>query len=106
MGVLMLGAGLQSTLLGIRATLEGFPTGITGIVMACYYVGYLLGTISTPRLIRNVGHVRVFAAFAAVSLAATLVQAVYVHPIPWGAIRLGTGLCFPGIYVVPGSWLN
>ena len=106
MGVLMLGAGLQSTLLGIRATLEGFPTTVTGIVMACYYVGYLFGTIATPRLIRNVGHVRVFAAFAAIASAATLVQAVFVHPVPWGAMRLVTGLCFAGIFVVAESWLN
>lgn len=106
MGVLMLGAGLQSTLLGIRATLEGFPTTVTGIVMACYYVGYLFGTIATPSLIRSVGHVRVFAAFAAVASAATLVQAGFVHPVPWGAMRLVTGLCFAGIYVVAESWLN
>jgi MFS family permease len=106
MGVLMLGAGLQSTLLGIRATLEAFPTTVTGVVMACYYVGYLFGTIATPRLIRNVGHVRVFAAFAAVASAATLVQAGFVRPVPWGAMRLVTGLCFAGIYVVAESWLN
>ncbi len=106
MGVLMLGAGLQSTLLGIRATLEAFPTTVIGIVMACYYVGYLFGTIATPRLIRGVGHVRVFAAFAAVASAATLVQAVFVHPVPWGAMRLVTGFCFAGIYVVAESWLN
>lgn len=106
MGVLMLGAGLQSTLLGIRATLEGFPTTVTGIVMACYYVGYLFGTIAAPRLIRNVGHVRVFAALAAVASAATLVQAAFVHPVAWGAMRLMTGLCFAGIYVVAESWLN
>jgi MFS family permease len=106
MGVLMLGAGLQSTLLGIRATLEAFPTTVTGIVMACYYVGYLFGTIVTPRLIRNVGHVRVFAAFAAVASAAALVQAVFVHPVSWGAMRLVTGLCFASIYVVAESWLS
>jgi len=106
MGILMLGAGLQSTLLGIRATLESFPTTITGIVMACYYGGYFLGTIVAPRLIRNVGHVRVFAALAAVASAATLVQAAFVHPMPWAAMRLVTGLCFAGIYVVAESWLN
>ena len=106
MGVLMLGAGLQGTLLGIRATLEDFPTMVTGIVMACYYVGYLVGTITTPRLIRNVGHVRVFAAFAAVACAATLVQGGFVGPVPWAAMRLLTGLCFAGIYVVAESWLN
>lgn len=106
MGVLMLGAGLQSTLLGIRATAEAFPTMVTGIVMACYYVGYLLGTIVTPRLISNVGHVRVFAAFAVVAAAANLIQAGFVSPAPWAAMRLVTGLCFAGIYVVAESWLN
>ena len=106
MGVLMLGAGLQSTLLGIRATLEDFPTTVTGVVMACYYVGYLMGTIAAPRLIRNVGHVRVFAALAAISSAATLVQAAFVRPVAWAAMRLVTGLCFAGIYVVAESWLN
>ncbi|HVN99471.1 MAG TPA: MFS transporter [Steroidobacteraceae bacterium] len=106
MGVLMLGAGLQGTLLGIRATAEAFPTMVTGIVMACYYVGYLLGTIVTPRLISSVGHVRVFAAFAAIAAAANLTQAGFVSPAPWAAMRLVTGLCFAGIYVVAESWLN
>ena len=49
MGVLMLGAGLQGTLLGLRATIEGFPTPVIGVIMSCYYVGYLLGTFGcTP----------------------------------------------------------
>ncbi len=106
MGVLMLGAGLQSTLLGVRASLEAFPTAAIGIVMSCYYVGFLFGTILAPRMIRNVGHVRVFAAFAAVAAAASLCQAVFVHPVPWGIMRLLTGMCFAGIYVVAESWLN
>ena len=106
MGVLMLGAGLQSTLLGLRATLEGFPTPVTGAVMSCYYVGYLLGTIAAPRLLRQIGHIRVFAALAAIASAATLVQALFVNPFAWAAMRLTTGLCFAGIYVVAESWLN
>ena len=106
MGMLMLGAGLQSTVLGIRATAESFPTLVTGIVMACYYVGYLFGTIAAPRLIGIVGHVRVFAALAAVAAAAALAQAALVHPVSWAAMRLVTGLCFAGIYVVAESWLS
>ena len=106
MGVLMLGAGLQSTVLGVRASLEGFPTTVIGIVMSCYYVGYLFGTVTAPRLIRGVGHVRVFAALAAVASAATLLQAAYVHPVSWAALRMVTGLCFAGIYVVAESWIN
>src|SRR3981081_802306 len=106
MGVLMLGAGLQGTLLGLRATLEGFPTPVTGVIMSCYYVGYLLGTFAAPRLVRKVGHIRVFAALAAVASAAILVQGSFVHAIPWALMRLISGVCFAGIYVVAESWLN
>ena len=106
MAILMLGAGLQGTLLGLRATIEGFPTPVTGLVMSCYYVGYLLGTLIAPRLLRRIGHVRVFAAFAALASVAALVHASWVHPLPWGAMRLISGLCFAGIYVVAESWLN
>ncbi len=106
MGVLMLGAGLQSTLLGVRAQTEGFATAAIGIVMSCYYVGFLVGTVIAPRLIRGVGHVRVFSAFAAVAAASTLCQAVFVVPGVWAAMRLVTGICFAGIYVVAESWLN
>jgi MFS family permease len=106
MGVLMLGAGLQSTLLGLRATLEGFPTLVTGTVMSCYYLGYLLGTVVAPKLLRRVGHVRVFAALAAIASVAILVQGGFVNPLTWGAMRLVSGLCFAGIYVVAESWLN
>ena len=106
MGVLMLGAGLQSTLLGLRATLEGFPTLVTGIVMSCYYVGYVLGTVVAPPLLRQLGHIRVFAALAAVASVAIIVQGCFVDPWTWGAMRLVSGLCFAGIYVVAESWLN
>jgi MFS family permease len=106
MGVLMLGAGLQSTLLGVRATLEGFPTLVTGSVMSCYYVGYVLGTMIAPPLLRHVGHIRVFAALAAVASVAILVQGCLVNPWVWAPMRLASGLCFAGIYVVAESWLN
>jgi MFS family permease len=106
MGVLMLGAGLQSTLLGVRATLEGFPPLVTGLIMSSYYVGYLVGTRIAPPLLRHVGHVRVFAALAAIASAAVLTQGVFVNPPVWAATRLLSGICFAGIYVVAESWLN
>jgi len=106
MGVLMLGSGLQSTLLGVRATLEGFPTVVTGVIMSCYYLGYLLGTRIAPPLLRRLGHIRVFATLAAVSSAAILIQGCLVNPFVWSAMRLVSGLCLAGIYVVAESWLN
>ena len=106
MGILMLGSGLLSTLLGVRATLEGFPTPIIGLVMSGYYVGYLAGTQLVPRGLRQVGHVRVFAALAALASVAALAFASWVHPLPWALMRLLTGVCLAGIYVVAESWLN
>ncbi|MBV8343205.1 MAG: MFS transporter [Gammaproteobacteria bacterium] len=106
MGILMLGAGLQSTILGLRATLEQFPTPVIGLVMSGYYVGYLLGTLIAPRLVRQVGYVRVFATLAALASVAPLAHAAWVHPLPWAAMRVVSGMSFAGIYVVAESWLN
>ncbi len=106
MGILMLGAGLQSTLLGVRATIEAFPTAVTGIIMSCYYVGYLLGTRLAPMLLARVGPVRVFATLAALASVAVLAHGAWVHPAPWALMRFLSGICFAGIYVVAESWLN
>jgi MFS family permease len=106
MGILMLGAGLQSTLLGVRATIEAFPTAVTGIIMSCYYVGYLLGTRLAPRLLAKVGPVRVFATLAALASVAVLAHGTWVSPAPWALMRFLSGICFAGIYVVAESWLN
>lgn len=106
MGILMLGAGLQSTLLGVRATIEAFPTTVTGMIMSSYYVGYLAGTRLAPQLLQRVGPVRVFATLAALASVAVLVHGAWVHPGPWALMRLLSGVCFAGIYVVAESWLN
>jgi MFS family permease len=106
MAILMLGAGLQATLLGVRATLEGFSTFVTGAVMTGYYVGYIAGSLAAPGLVRRVGHIRVFAALTATAAAAILVQSVFVGPWEWALLRGISGVCFAGIYVVAESWLN
>jgi MFS family permease len=34
------------------------------------------------------------------------VQGMLVQPLPWALLRLASGFCFAGIYVVAESWLN
>ena len=104
--LIMLGAGLQNTLLGVRATLEGFGTGTTGFVMTGYFVGFLAGSLIVPRLLANVGHIRVFAALASVASGAALLHTVFVAPVSWFLIRVATGFCFSGLFVVAESWIN
>ena len=102
----MLGNGLQGTLLGVRASLEGFSTQTTGIVMTGYYVGFLIGSIVGPKLVKNVGHIRVFAALASIFSAAMLLHSLFVEPLTWFAIRVLSGFCVAGLYIVVESWLN
>ncbi len=103
---LMLGNGLQGTVLGIRSELEGFTTSVSGAIMASYFVGFLAGSRSVTRALQVVGHIRVFAALASMASAATLVHALAVHPVSWGLMRFTTGLCMAGLYVVAESWIN
>ncbi len=105
-GILMLGDGLQGTLLAVRATREGFPTAVTGLVMSSFYAGFLGGTLWAPGIVKRVGHIRVFAALAALASASILLHAAWVHPASWFALRLMSGFCFSGLYIVAESWLN
>ena len=104
--LLMIGSGLQGSLLGVRAEQASFSATTTGLVLGVYYVGYVLGSSWTPSLIRSVGHIRVFAALTSTASAAVIVHGVWVSPIPWLTLRLVTGICVAGLFVVSESWLN
>jgi MFS family permease len=106
LGLLMLGTGLQGTLLGLRASLEGFPTTITGIVMSGYFAGFMLGALVVPPLVRNVGHVRVFAALASLASALVLLHSVFIFALTWFALRVLSGMCMAGLVLITESWLN
>ncbi|NOX39460.1 MAG: MFS transporter [Alphaproteobacteria bacterium] len=104
--LLMLGNGLQGTLLGVRGAAEGFSTGAMSIVMSAYFLGFLGGSRMAPAMIRRVGHVRVFAALASLISAVLVLYAAAPNPIAWALMRVVIGFCFAGVYVVAESWLN
>ncbi|WP_119153188.1 MFS transporter [Caldimonas tepidiphila] len=108
-GLLVVGVGLLFSLLGLRAGLAEFSGLVTGLIMSAYFSGYILGTYVCPAVIRHVGHIRAFAAMASLaSLASTmpLLHALWVDPWFWGLLRLVTGVCLVGLYIVIESWLN
>ncbi|MGC1261105.1 MAG: MFS transporter [Jannaschia helgolandensis] len=104
--LLMLGNGMQGTLLGVRGAIEGFSTGAMSIIMASYFAGFLLGSQMVPDMIRRVGHVRVFAFLGSLASAGLILYPLLTNPIAWTGLRLLLGFCFCGVYIVSESWLN
>ncbi|EAR50542.1 membrane protein, putative [Oceanicola granulosus HTCC2516] len=104
--MLMVGNGLQGTLLGVRGALEGFSTLEMSVVMSAYFVGFLGGSRLAPEMIRRVGHVRVFAALGSAISAILILYPTLVSPWAWTLGRVIIGFCFAGVYVTAESWLN
>lgn len=106
MCLLMVGNGMQGTLLGIRGGLEGFSTFEMSIVMSAYFVGFLGGSRLAPHMIRRVGHVRVFAALASLISAVMILYPTFPAVPLWAVGRVLIGFCFSAVYVTAESWLN
>ena len=56
--ILLMGNGLQMTLLPLRAQAEAFSTVQIGIMGSAYYVGFAAGCFWGPYLVKRVGHIR------------------------------------------------
>jgi MFS family permease len=105
LGVLMLGTGLLGTVVGIRAQLEQFPTAVAGVVMSCFYLGFLIGCWIAPRMVQRKGHVKMYVVFATLGAVAAVAYPLVTNPLAWSIIRVVTGATMAGLYVVCESWL-
>jgi MFS family permease len=104
--ILLIGQGLQGTLLPVRATMENFSNVAIGIFGATYFLGFAIGCWRGPRLVQRVGHVRVFAAMTALASATPLLHGMWINLGAWIVLRFVSGFCFAALYVVIESWLN
>jgi MFS family permease len=105
-GLMALGVGLIGLLLPIRMHAEEVAPQIAGYVMSAYYAGFVAGSFMAQRIIGQVGHIRAFAAFAAILTAAVMVHALVFNIPLWGLMRAAVGFCMAGLYAVIESWLN
>lgn len=104
--LLMFGNGLQGTLIAWRASSEGFPPWLIGLITAAYYLGFALGCFHITHLLRQIGHIRAFSAMAAISTATIILAGLVVDPWLWAILRLVSGYCLAVLFAVIESWLN
>lgn len=106
LAILLLGVGLMGSLLSIRLNFEAVDPQIKGLILSAYYIGLVVGSQLAGRIIRQAGHIRAFAIFAALCTAGILLQGLYVLPAVWFVLRVAIGFSIAGIYMVVESWLN
>ena len=104
---MLLGAnGISSTLIAVRANLEGMSPTLIGAMGTSYFAGYVIGAAIATRLIGMVGHIRVFSALAAIAASCALLFTMRVDPYLWICVRAVMGFCSAALFTVIESWLN
>ncbi len=104
--LLSMGLGLLATFLSLRLTFEGFSTQMTGLILTSYFIGSVTGAIYCRRIIRSVGHIRAFAAFAALATAMIMLHGLYISGLAWAIFRFFTGISTIGLFMIIESWFN
>ena len=103
---LLAASGLHGLLLPLRGQAEGFSTTSLGLLGTAWAGGFVAGCFFAPRLVRKVGHVRAFGAFAASGAIVALMTGLLINPYAWIVLRACTGFTMAGSFMIIESWLN
>ncbi|MEZ5860047.1 MAG: MFS transporter [Geminicoccaceae bacterium] len=105
-GAFIVGNSLLGIVLPLRMAAAEYPVMLIGLIMAAYYAGLALGGNYGKRIILRVGHIRAFAAFAAVLATTALAYPMLFTAVAWIALRFINGFCIAGLQATIESWLN
>lgn len=104
--ILLVGHGLQLTLVPLYAISLAWEPALIGYIGSSYFAGFVLGCLTVPRLVARVGHIRVFTVLIALATASLLFIGLVDNFGLWLVARCLTGWALAGIYMVIESWLN
>ena len=101
-----MGNGLLFIIIPMSMRLDGQDTDAIGLVMSLYFVGMLLGSLYGRHLISRVGHIRIFAACAAVATMSALLHSIWSVPLVWGVLRVLIGFTNATFFMTMETWLS
>jgi MFS family permease len=104
--LIQLANGFFGTFISLRVAIEDFAPTMAGLVLSSYFAGFTLGALRCGRIIERVGHIRAYAAFAGLVVAATAAMPLRVGPLPWLVLRAVVGFGCAGLFITTESWLN
>lgn len=97
-------SALLTTLIPIRLNIAAIPVNQIGIIAAGFYAGMIIGAFKIEKLVSRIGHIRGYAAFAAILTVVTLCQGLYFEVFTLFMLRLFTGFSMAGIFIIIESW--
>jgi MFS family permease len=103
---LLLAGGMHGLLLPVRGTIEGFSTVELGLIGTGWSIGFIVGCLLMPTVVRRAGHVRAYGAMGSVSAVVILLNLLIISPAAWILLRALSGFCFAGAAMIVESWLN
>ena len=106
MAILLIGHGLQLTLLPVHALFLGWSSTRIGLTGSFYFVGFVTGCMLVPGVVSRVGHVRSFMVMSAGATVALLAAGLLVNFWAWLLFRFMTGVALAGFYMIVESWLT
>ena len=104
--LLLFGGGMNSLILPLRGTAEGFSATALGLLGTGWAIGYVAGCYFMPHLVARVGHIRAFGVMAALAAVAVLASLLILAPWAWIPLRGLAGFCFAGAAMIVESWLG
>lgn len=104
--IIQLANGFFGTFISLRVALEDFGATLSGLVLSSYFAGFTVGALRCERIIGRVGHIRAYAAFAGMVVAATSMMPLSQQPLAWLALRAIIGFGCSGLFITTESWLN
>lgn len=103
---LLFAGGVNSLILPVRGSAEGFSALSLGLLGTGWAIGYVSGCLYTARLVRRVGHVRAFSTLCSLAGIVILLQLVLLSSHVWIPLRALQGFCFAGAAMIVESWLS
>jgi MFS family permease len=104
--IVQLSNGFFGTFISLRVAIEGFDAASSGFVLSSYFAGFTLAAARCGRTIERAGHIRAYAAFAGLVIAATTAMPLMVGTLSWVVLRAIVGFGCAGLFVTTESWLN
>lgn len=100
---------LASTLAMTGQTLylhdQQVSSNVIGWLSAAYFTGFVVATLNMERYILKVSHIRAFAVFSSIFSVLLISQGLFTHPLAWGVIRFGAGICNSALFIIIESWM-